>query len=99
MTIDAKIVNHHILRSKKLVEDKYETWGKVVGLNKKAFKNQGAYKSLHFQRTLETDGVGVSIIKQNTSTSRKSQMISSEKDDQATIHIESLSQEDIKKNR
>ncbi|KAI9472338.1 MAG: hypothetical protein EXX96DRAFT_602747 [Benjaminiella poitrasii] len=41
-------INHHILKYKKRFTDKLETWGQVVDLNRKAFKNQG---------TIETDGV------------------------------------------
>ncbi|KAG1145576.1 hypothetical protein G6F37_008468 [Rhizopus arrhizus] len=54
-----------------LDRSRFEAWSAVVDLNKKAFKHQGFQKSLRFQGTLETDGVGVSIIKQNTDTSRK----------------------------
>ncbi|KAI9483772.1 MAG: hypothetical protein EXX96DRAFT_632426 [Benjaminiella poitrasii] len=61
------IVNHHILKHKKRFTDKLETWGQVVNLNRKAFKNQG----IQIQGTIETDGVGVSIINQNSATNRK----------------------------
>ncbi|KAG1321405.1 hypothetical protein G6F62_010837 [Rhizopus arrhizus] len=67
-------------------------------LNKKAFKHQGFQKTLRFQGTLETDGVGVSIIKQNTDTSRKSPKPITEKkvDGNQTEHIEGLGQADLK---
>lgn len=73
MTIDSKIVHHHILNNKTQLkaESKYETWGTVVNLRKKAFKSQGPKKSLQFRGTMETDGVGVSVIKQNMDTNRK----------------------------
>ncbi|KAI7897371.1 uncharacterized protein EV154DRAFT_535317 [Mucor mucedo] len=71
MTIDAKIANYQVLKNKKPVKDKSETWTQVVNLKKKAFKNGGHNKSLRFETTIETDGVGVSIIKQNTTTDRK----------------------------
>ncbi|KAG1132354.1 hypothetical protein G6F38_013307 [Rhizopus arrhizus] len=50
------------------------------------------------RRTLETDGVGVSIIKQNTDTSRKSPKLNTEKkvDGNQTEHIEGLGQADLK---
>src|SRR6478735_12738411 len=53
---------------------------------------------LRFQGTLETDGVGVSIIKQNTDTSRKSPKPNTEKkvDGNQTEHIEGLGQADLK---
>ncbi|KAG1085802.1 hypothetical protein G6F42_021245 [Rhizopus arrhizus] len=100
MTLDSKIIHHHVLKSKKNPKtgSKFETWGAVVDLNKKAFKHQGFQKSLRFQGTLETDGVGVSIIKQNTDTSRKSPKPNTEKkvDGNQTEHIEGLGQADLK---
>ncbi|KAG1450873.1 hypothetical protein G6F55_009468 [Rhizopus delemar] len=100
MTLDSKIIHYHILKSKKNLKtgSKFETWGAVVDLNKKAFKHQGFQKSLRFQGTLETDGVGVSIIKQNTDTSRKSPKPNTEKkvDGNQTEHIEGLGQADLK---
>ncbi|KAG1450437.1 hypothetical protein G6F46_008716 [Rhizopus delemar] len=81
MTLDNKTIHYHILKSKKNPKtgSKFETWGTVVDLNKKAFKHQGFQTTLRFQGTLETDGVGVSIIKQNTDTSRKSPKPNTEK--------------------
>ncbi|KAG1040758.1 hypothetical protein G6F43_012222 [Rhizopus delemar] len=102
MTLDSKIIHYHILKSKKNPKtgSKFETWGAAVDLNKKAFKNQGFQKSLRFQGTLETDGVGVSIIKQNTDTSRKSPKPNTEKkvDGNQTEHIEGLTQAELKSN-
>ncbi|KAG2214268.1 hypothetical protein INT47_000824 [Mucor saturninus] len=57
--------------NKRPVKGKYETWKQVVDFKKKASKDGGHNKSLHFEGTIETDGVGVSIIKQNTTTDRK----------------------------
>ncbi|KAG1141528.1 hypothetical protein G6F37_007603 [Rhizopus arrhizus] len=67
-------------------------------LNKKAFKHQGFQKFLRFQGTLETDGVVVSIIKQNADTSRKSPKPNIEKkvDGNQTKHIERKRQADLK---
>ncbi|KAG1086456.1 hypothetical protein G6F42_020983 [Rhizopus arrhizus] len=100
MTLDSKIIHHHVLKSKKNPKtgSKFETWGAVVDLNKKAFKHQGFQKSLRFQGTLETDGVGVSIIKQNPDTSRKSPKLNTEKkvDGNQIEHIEGLGQVDLK---
>ncbi|KAI7904686.1 uncharacterized protein BX663DRAFT_541673 [Cokeromyces recurvatus] len=67
MTVDSKIVNFHILKNKKPAKDKIKTWAQ-------AFKEQGLNKSLHFEGTLETDGIGVSILKQNTATTRKKKL-------------------------
>ncbi|KAG1151747.1 hypothetical protein G6F38_001044 [Rhizopus arrhizus] len=58
MTLDSRIIHYHVLKSKENPKtgSKFETWGVVVDLNKKAFKHQGFQKSLWFQGTLETDG-------------------------------------------
>jgi hypothetical protein len=99
MTLDSKIIHYHVLKSKKNPKtgSKFETWGAAVDLNKKAFKHQGFQKSLRFQGTLETDGVDVSIIKQNTDTSRKPKPnTEKEVDGNQTEHIEGLGQADSK---
>jgi hypothetical protein len=100
MTLDSKIIHYHVLKSKKNPKtgSRFETWGIIVDLNKKAFKHQGLQKSLLFQGTLETDGVGASIIKQNTDTSRKSPKPNNETkvDSNQTEHIEGLGQADLK---
>jgi hypothetical protein len=43
MTLDSKIIHYHAFKSKKNPKtgSKFETWGAVVNLNKKAFKHQG----------------------------------------------------------
>ncbi|KAG1140606.1 hypothetical protein G6F37_001162 [Rhizopus arrhizus] len=85
MTLDSKIIHYHVLKCKKNPKtgSKFETWDAV---------------SLRFQGTLETDGVGVFIIKQNTDTSRKSPKPNTEKkvDGNQTEHIEGLGQVDLK---
>ncbi|KAG1140334.1 hypothetical protein G6F37_009131 [Rhizopus arrhizus] len=94
MMLNSKIIHYHVLKCKKNIKigSKFETWGAVVDLNKKTFKHQRFQKSLRFQRTLETDGVGVSIINQNTDTSRKSPKPNTEKkvNGNQTEHIEGL---------
>ncbi|KAG1150010.1 hypothetical protein G6F37_011296 [Rhizopus arrhizus] len=86
------------MQANKSSRSKFETWSAVVDLNKKAFKYQGFQKSLRFQGTLETDGIGASIIKQNTDTSRNSPKPNTEKkvDGNQTEHIEGLCQADLK---
>ena len=100
MTLDSKILNLHIIKSKKVLKanQKFESWNQVVNMEKKVFKQQGYMKSLRFQGTLETDGVGVSILKQNTDTSRNSTKTkkTTKVDDDETKHIEKLSQADLK---
>ncbi|KAI8637476.1 hypothetical protein BD408DRAFT_457997, partial [Parasitella parasitica] len=51
--------------------NKCQCWGSGININNKAFKNQGINKSLHFQDTMVTDGVDVSLIKKITLTDRK----------------------------
>ncbi|GAA5817186.1 hypothetical protein MFLAVUS_010728 [Mucor flavus] len=87
------------LASQLKAENKLNTWGAVVNLRNKAFKNQGFDKSVRFQGTLETDGVGISVIKQNMDTNRK---ISKAKNTtQITVdqtkYIEGISQSDLRK--
>ena len=80
------------------IGSRLEAWDAVVNLNRKVFKHQEFQKSLLFQGTLETNGVDISIIKQNTDTSRKSSKPNTEKKvagDQ-TEHIEGLGQVDLK---
>ncbi|GAA5801467.1 hypothetical protein HPULCUR_006913 [Helicostylum pulchrum] len=99
MTLDTKIASYHILKSKKLVTDKYHTWGQVVSLKKKVFKPQGPDKSLRFQGTLETDGIGVSVLKQNISTNRRlsgtGRQQSVTKDEYKIENIQDLTQETL----
>ena len=70
ITLDTKIANSHILNNKKqfTADRKLEIWGEVVDLKNVAFKNQGLIK---FEGTIETDGIGVSVTRQNFPVSRK----------------------------
>ncbi|ORE13462.1 hypothetical protein BCV71DRAFT_278073 [Rhizopus microsporus] len=79
ITLDRMVVNRHVLKAKKPVKDKTETW------------NQGIDKFLHFEGTIETNGVGVSIIKQNVATTRK------KKNDDDTRYIEALTPAELAK--
>ncbi|KAI9244884.1 hypothetical protein EDC94DRAFT_530597, partial [Helicostylum pulchrum] len=78
---------------------KYHTWGQVVSLKKKVFKPQGPDKSLRFQGTLETDGIGVSVLKQNISTNRRlsgtGRQQSVTKDEYKIENIQDLTQETL----
>ncbi|GAA5807290.1 hypothetical protein MFLAVUS_000647 [Mucor flavus] len=101
MTLDSKIIHHHILKKKSQLkaENKLDTWGAVVNLRNRAFKNQGFDKSVRFQGTLETDGVGISVIKQNMDTNRKTSKAKNRTQitvDQ-TEYIEGISQSDLRK--
>ncbi|PHZ17611.1 uncharacterized protein RHIMIDRAFT_254380 [Rhizopus microsporus ATCC 52813] len=70
--IDTKIVNFHILKNKSFTSSKLDLWGEAVDLNRKVPKNQGAGKTIQFKGTIETDGVEVSVVKQNFVTSKGS---------------------------
>ncbi|KAI8054732.1 hypothetical protein BDF21DRAFT_430937, partial [Thamnidium elegans] len=73
MTIDTMILNNQILKdSKRSKLDKSSIWGKVVNISNEALKDQGPNKSIRFRGTMITDGVGVSIVKQNFETSKSS---------------------------
>ncbi|GAA5808780.1 hypothetical protein MFLAVUS_002176 [Mucor flavus] len=73
--------------------------GAVVNLRNRAFKNQGFDKSVRFQGTLKTDGVDISVIKQNMDTNRKTSKAKNRTQitvDQ-TEYIEGISQSDLRK--
>ncbi|KAI8095561.1 hypothetical protein BDF21DRAFT_457849 [Thamnidium elegans] len=96
-----ELVNYHILKSKKPLKDKFDTWGQVINLKKKTFRKQGGEKSLRFEGTIESDGIGVSIIKQNTPTNRRvptnaNKQQSAIKDNYEVKHIENLTQENLR---
>lgn len=116
MTLDSKIVNHHILKNKTecKTENESQIWREVVNLNKKAFKDQGENKSLKFQGTIKSDGIGMSVIKQNTTTNRKTALPkiknntkaknnvknkNEESDDNTLSYIESLTPTELVKTK
>ncbi|KAI8091770.1 hypothetical protein BDF21DRAFT_376629 [Thamnidium elegans] len=71
MTIDTMILNNQILKdSKRSKLDKLSIWGKIVNRSNEALKVQGPDKSIKFRGIIITDGVGVSIVKQNFGTSK-----------------------------
>ena len=63
MQIDTKILYQHILKQASLVgEPKMEVWARVVDLQRKIFKPRGEER---FEGSIFTDGVGVSVLRQN----------------------------------
>lgn len=71
MTIDVKILNYHILKNKKFaVGSKFDIWKNAVNLDCRVLKSNDS-QTMYFQGTIETDGVGVSIVKQNFDPARK----------------------------
>jgi hypothetical protein len=71
MTVDTEIAKFHILKKTDYNKDftKEDVWAKMVNLKRKPVKEQ---QGLKFQGTVFTDGVGLSIVKQNYDTSRRS---------------------------
>ncbi|KAL0582091.1 hypothetical protein ABG067_008262, partial [Albugo candida] len=67
ITIDTLILNYLIFKNKKRLSgaDNNDVWKQVVDLNQKEFKNQGKDKSMKFTGMIQTDGVSISILKQN----------------------------------
>ncbi|PHZ09527.1 uncharacterized protein RHIMIDRAFT_240649 [Rhizopus microsporus ATCC 52813] len=79
------------------MDNKFQNWGSVVNTNNKAFKDQGMNISLCFQDTIETDGVGASIIKQNTTINRKMAQPKTKYKESEDVarYMESLIQEEL----
>ncbi|GAA5806514.1 hypothetical protein HPULCUR_012049 [Helicostylum pulchrum] len=66
MTIDTLILNTQILKNMVLTHlDKQVVWGGAINLNSKGMEPQGSDKQMKFRGMVYTDGVGVSILKQN----------------------------------
>jgi hypothetical protein len=72
MHIDTTILCQHFLDERRPhmtdMTKKKRYWAKVLDLSSRPFKPQGADKSMLFRGSLQTDGVGVSIIKQDQDT-------------------------------
>lgn len=69
VTIDAKILNYHILKRKSFPDcQKHELSRQVINYDCKAIK---CSTTMNFEETLDTDGVGVSLLKQNFSPDRR----------------------------
>ncbi|KAG2236200.1 hypothetical protein INT48_003819 [Thamnidium elegans] len=64
------IANPILKDSKRSKLDKSSIWGKIVNRSNEALKVQGPDKSIKFRGIIITDGVGVSIVKQNFGTSK-----------------------------
>ncbi|KAI9260413.1 hypothetical protein EDC94DRAFT_649047 [Helicostylum pulchrum] len=59
------LCDSHCSLSKRSKLDKSLVCGKVVDLSNEAKKDQGPEKSIKFRGTIMTDGIGISIVKQN----------------------------------
>ena len=72
MTIDTYILNTQILKNSIISHlDKVIVWGPVFDVTSKAIKPQRERKSMNFRGTIYTDGIVVSVLKQNYDTKKK----------------------------
>ncbi|KAL1935927.1 hypothetical protein VTP01DRAFT_61 [Rhizomucor pusillus] len=62
---DIKTFQTQILHKPHNVQLDFDIWKQVVNFESNAFKSQGVDKSIAFKGTINTDGFGVSICKQN----------------------------------
>jgi hypothetical protein len=71
LQIDTTVLRKNILHERSndySLEGKMRSWRKVVNLNAKAFKTQASDHELKFRGSIQTDGVGVSVLKTNFDT-------------------------------
>jgi hypothetical protein len=69
--IDTRILRTNILLERNLdysLDGKLRSWEKVVNLKSKAFRSQGPSHLLKFRGSIQTDGVGVTVLKANSDT-------------------------------
>jgi hypothetical protein len=72
ITIDTYILNTQILKNSIISHlDKEVLWGGVIEMKSKPMKPQGENKRMAFKGMIYTDGVGVSVLKQNHDTKKK----------------------------
>ncbi|CEG78856.1 hypothetical protein RMATCC62417_13396 [Rhizopus microsporus] len=99
MTFDTLIANSHILQNcKRFKLDKKLIWGEVLDISCKAVKYHGPNKSIQFQGTVQTDGVGVSILKQNQETRKggtRCSTTSDSVDEERIAYIHELTNEQL----
>jgi hypothetical protein len=93
------ILNHLILKNKKRFtgDNNHNVWKQVVDLNQKEFKNQGEDRSMKFRGMIQTDGVSISILKQNFEKGGGTTTTDKVKDDNEFQYIEKLSKDELKK--
>ncbi|KAM3578690.1 hypothetical protein VKS41_008890 [Umbelopsis sp. WA50703] len=69
--IDTKILRTNILHEHNLdysLDGKLRSWEQVVNLKAKVFRSQGPSHLLKFRGSIQTDGVGVTVLKANSDT-------------------------------
>ncbi|KAG1459344.1 hypothetical protein G6F56_006181 [Rhizopus delemar] len=72
MTIDTYILNTQILGNSVISHlEKDVIWGSVLNMQSKGMRPQGESQQLMFRGTVYTDGVGISILKQNHDSKKK----------------------------
>ncbi|KAI9269577.1 hypothetical protein EDC94DRAFT_639311 [Helicostylum pulchrum] len=90
MTIDTLILNTQIFKNMVLTHlDKQVVWGGAINLNSKGMEPQGPDKQMTFRGMIYTDGVGVSILKQNHDPRKRGE------DKDSFKYIEDLKKEDL----
>ncbi|GAA5794977.1 hypothetical protein HPULCUR_000327 [Helicostylum pulchrum] len=98
MTIDTLILNTQILKNMVLTHlDKQAVWGGAINLNSKGTEPQGSDKQMKFRGMIYTDGVGVSILKQNYDPRKRGGKKSKKQleDKDSFKYIEDLKKEDL----
>ena len=100
MTLDSKILHKNVLKYKTnyAKDQKFKNWGRVVNLKDRAFKAQDHSKSVQFQGTVYTDGIGMCVLKQTDDTDRSSKKFSARNLDgvvEKTPYIEHLSKKQL----
>lgn len=100
VTMDTTIMNYHILGAKTYKEEKSSIWPKIMNMDYKALKKQKTDKSLCFHGMIQTDGVTVSVLKQNFETGRRQQSRNSKPaDDDGFTYIESMTKEQLEQTK
>ncbi|KAI9270016.1 hypothetical protein EDC94DRAFT_334909 [Helicostylum pulchrum] len=98
MTIDALILNTQIFKNMVLTHlEKQVVWGGAINLNSKGMEPQGPDKQMTFRGMIYTDGVGVSILKQNYDPRKRGGKKSKKQleDKDSFKYIEDLKKEDL----
>ncbi|KAL0082422.1 hypothetical protein J3Q64DRAFT_1808069 [Phycomyces blakesleeanus] len=70
ITVDSLIMDYHILGFESFKEEKSAIWDKILNIKYRALKKQKVDKSLFFQEMMLTNGVSVTILKQNFESGR-----------------------------
>ncbi|KAI9259255.1 hypothetical protein EDC94DRAFT_160502 [Helicostylum pulchrum] len=98
MTIGTLILNTQIFKNMVSTHlDKQVVWSRAINLNSKGMEPQGSDKQMKFKGMIYTDGVGVSILKQNYDPRKRGDKKSKKQleDKDSFKYIEDLKKEDL----